>query len=177
MGRAMRRILAVALVAAATAGAAGQQLPGGASSVRETFEDWQLICESREGAAVCAISQALRQQDSQQLVLAVELIPASPDMAGGTVVMPFGLRLPEGVAMGIDDRSRSAAQPFSTCLPVGCIVPVVFETEALAALRGGAVLTLSAVVEESGDALDMQVSLKGFSAAYERALVLGGDRG
>jgi invasion protein IalB len=177
MGRAMRAILAAAVVAAAGSGAAGQGLPGGATSVRETFSDWQLICESAEGNVVCAVSQALRQEASQQLVLAVELIPASAQMAAGTVVMPFGLRLSEGVAMSIDDSSRSGAQPFSTCLPVGCMVPVVFETDAVAALRAGSVLTLSAVVEETGDTLELPVSLQGFAAAYDRALALRPDQG
>ncbi|MBN9047563.1 MAG: invasion associated locus B family protein [Rhizobiales bacterium] len=47
-------------------------LPGGASSLQETYQDWQVACRIANGTRLCAISQQQTQQNGQR-VLAIEL--------------------------------------------------------------------------------------------------------
>jgi invasion protein IalB len=160
------------------AAAAGQEslLPGGASALRETFQDWQLNCQIEAGAPVCSVSQAQRQTEGNQLVLAVELRPAAGGAATGSLVMPFGLHLASGVALQIDERSRSGVLPYSTCLPIGCLVPVTFDATALDGLRAGTELKLLATAEDGGQEVTLNVSLLGLSAALDRARTLAEPR-
>jgi invasion protein IalB len=169
-----RAVLAALFCLCATGHASGQQagFSGGATSLRETFQDWQLICEIVEGAPVCAVSQAQRDAATQQFVLAVELLPADGGGASGSLILPFGLRVAARVGLQIDEASPFAQRPFSTCLPVGCIVPVTFDADAIAALRAGSVLSLNATGDDDGESAVFSVSLMGFAAALERARTL-----
>ncbi len=169
-----RAVLATLFCLCAIGQAAGQQagFPGGASSLRETFQDWQLVCELIDGTPVCAISQAQRDTATQQFVLALELLPAVGGGASGSLILPFGLRLADGIGMRIDEAGPFATRPFSTCLPMGCIVQAPFDADVVAALRGGSVLSLDATADDDGESVVFSVSLMGFAAALERARTL-----
>lgn len=145
-------------------------LPGGASSLSETHGDWAVQCrliqvKDEASKPVCSLSQ--QQQDNKgSRVLAVELQPTA-DGASGALVLPFGLQLSKGVALQIDEAKAGAAQPFSTCLPAGCLVPLNFGDAQLKALNSGK--TLNLITEAlAGDEVKLSVSLTGFSAALNR---------
>ncbi|WP_118138483.1 invasion associated locus B family protein [Oceanicella sp. SM1341] len=168
--------LGCALWAAASAAALAQDtpatLPGGASSLRETFTDWEVTCTPREGTPLCALSQQQR-QDNGQNVLTVELTSSDASAgARGAMLLPFGLALGKGVTLRIGEAEPGAPLPFSTCLPAGCLVPLEFDAETLAALRDAGTLTLGATVNGSDRAVNFTVSLAGFSAALERTASL-----
>jgi invasion protein IalB len=186
-------ILAAAILAAvAQTGEAGaQNAPAAAPSSRsaasvtqETFEDWSIKCEQREGGPkLCAMTQHQRHRTSNQLVLAMELtrfvqeaVPAGG--AQGTLVFPFGLKLADGVSFQIDAGKRSAAVPFSTCVPTGCLVPVSLDAATLGALRNGTALKLTATANDGGKSVDFSISLKGFGPALDRVrtLALAADK-
>lgn len=145
-------------------------LPGGASSLSETHGDWAVQCrlqaiKDEAPKPLCSLSQ--QQQDNKgSRVLAVELQPTA-DGATGALVLPFGLQLSKGVSLQIDEAKAGAAQPFSTCLPAGCIVPLNFGDAQLKALNSGKALNLIAEAV-SGDEVKLSVSLEGFSAALNR---------
>ncbi|RVJ00454.1 hypothetical protein CN193_18425 [Sinorhizobium meliloti] len=61
----------MALTVPAAAQEATSKLPGGASSLQETYETWSLACQATP-QTVCAISQQQVQQNGQR-VLAIEL--------------------------------------------------------------------------------------------------------
>ncbi|MGK9286654.1 invasion associated locus B family protein [Sinorhizobium meliloti] len=150
---------------------ATSKLPGGASSLQETYEAWSLGCQGTP-QTVCAISQQQMQQNGQR-VLAIELKREADGALTGNLVLPFGLRLDAGATLQIDTAAPQQPLRFSTCLPGGCLVPLTFNGEAVAALGGG---TLLKVNVQSIDAKDvpLTISLKGLAAALDRLEALGG---
>jgi len=111
----VRRILSV-IILSALAGSAGSGLPGNATSLTETYGDWTVICAAPQDAA-----QVNRQNG--QRVLAIELAAIEGgNAASGTLVLPFGLNLDQGVALSVDVSEILPPLRFSTCLPAGCLV-------------------------------------------------------
>lgn len=147
-------------------------LPNGATSLNETYQDWAVICAAGEKGRLCVLSQQQRKTDTNQLVLAVEFNSVTANEIRGTLVLPFGLKLADGVTLQVDDGPVSPALPFSTCLPAGCILPVVFDAGIVKALRAGTTLKLVAKAHDSGQNVLLGVSLKGFAAAQDRAVAL-----
>ncbi|WP_186391273.1 MULTISPECIES: invasion associated locus B family protein [unclassified Pannonibacter] len=160
-------IFSAGLATAQTAGG----LPSGASSVKETFDDWTVTCLSGEGGKRCAISQQQQDQQTRQMVLLAEFAPAADGTVNGTLVLPFGLNLDGGVKLTVDDQEKGTDARFQTCMPVGCVVPLTLNKDTVAAIRKGNILKLG-VQAVAGNPLNLQVSLKGFSAALDRSAAL-----
>lgn len=169
------RVLAVAAAAlmALCASAAAQEagLPGGASSLKETYEDWELSCQATP-KPVCAVSHQQSQQNGQRL-LAIELGKGQADGVAGNLVLPFGLQLAAGATLQVDDGAAGKPLPFSTCLPSGCLVPLAFDAKAAAPLRAGTTLKVTVKSLDQKD-VALSVSLKGLAAALDRLKVLVG---
>lgn len=160
----MRCAIAFAtLIAASTLAQA--QTPAGPSSLQETYGDWIVACVSREGSRRCVMAQRLQQQDGRQ-VAAMELAPAG-DGLSGMLVMPFGLAFDEGVTLAVDGGAL-AERRFSTCLPGGCLVPLSAEAGDVSRLAAGERLEIAAVANETGEPVELAMSLSGFAAAHER---------
>lgn len=130
----------------ATGGTATSTLPGGASSLNETYADWRVACMQQGKTKRCALSQAQAQQNGQR-VLAIELAVPSDDTVTGLLVLPFGLALDSGVSFQIDDTPAMPPIRFRTCVPAGCLVDTSFDAPALEALRAGAVLKIKATAD------------------------------
>jgi invasion protein IalB len=154
-------------------------LPGGASSLQESYQDWQVVCaqqvaNDQTGAASpvkrCVMNQQQVERQNQQRVLAIELAPAG-DKLEGALVLPFGLALDEGAALRVDDGPAGPPLRFRTCLPAGCVIPLSFDAANIAALRKGGMLKVKVVADGGGDTL-LPISLKGFAAAYSRVAAL-----
>lgn len=152
--------------ATGTASTAPATLPGGASSLQETFGDWRVSCVIQDGTKRCAMSQEQASAQTRQRVIAIELHPTNGNLAGA-LLMPFGLALERGVKVQVDSQAASLPLRFRTCLPGGCIVPLNFDATMSSALRGGASLNVMAVAD-AGQDQPFSVSLKGFSAALDR---------
>lgn len=150
----------------------GSPLPGGASSLSETYQDWSVSCLQQEAQKRCAFSQVQMQQNGQR-VLAIELDAPGENSVTGLLVLPFGLALDAGVTFQVDEQAPMPPVRFRTCLPAGCLVPIAFDAPAIVALRAGAVLKVKAMAD-GGNAADFSVSLKGFGTALDRVVVLAG---
>jgi invasion protein IalB len=144
--------------------------PSGATALTETYGDWSVICSLQAATTRCSARQEQINQQSRQLVLAVELAPDEEKVAG-IAVLPFGLAFEKGVALQVDDLPAATAQTFRTCLPAGCLVPLAFDTHAIAALRGGTTLKVKVFVDGGGETV-LPVSLKGFANALDRTAAL-----
>lgn len=144
-------------------------MPGGASSLQETYQDWSLACQGTP-QPVCAISQQQTQQNGQR-VMAVEL-RRNDDTLSGNLILPFGLLLDAGVILQIDDGQLREPLRFSTCLPGGCLVPLSFDAETIEVLRTGTALRLKVQSTDTKE-LALSISLKGLAAALDRLQVLG----
>ncbi|WDZ80294.1 invasion associated locus B family protein (plasmid) [Ensifer adhaerens] len=153
-----------------TVAATGSSLPGGASSLNETYKDWRVACVQDGNAKRCALSQVQVQENGQR-VLAIELNALSVNTVSGTLVLPFGLALEPGVTFQIDDKQAMQPVHFRTCVPAGCLVSVTFDTPTLVALRAGAALKVKAVAD-GGAAAPFSISLQGFGTALDRVETL-----
>jgi invasion protein IalB len=153
------------------AGQGSQGLPGGASSLQEAHGDWRVACTQANGKKVCALSQQQTDKDTRQLVLAVELTAPAADRAEGTMILPFGLALEQPITLQIDEAALNPTLRVRTCLPVGCLVALRFDSTAVALLRKGTVMTVKATAD-GGQQASFKISLNGFSEALGRAAAL-----
>lgn len=150
--------------------AASATLPGGASSLNETYRDWRVVCALQAGAKRCVLSQVQMQQSGQR-VLAIELNALAGSTVAGVLVLPFGLSLDAGVAFQIDEKLTVQPMRFRTCLPSGCLVAVSFDAPMVVALRTGTALKIRATADD-GAAAPFSISLQGFATALDRAAML-----
>ncbi len=161
-------------VAQASAGEGERQeaalLPGGASSLNETYEDWRVICMVQNKAKNCAVSQVQTQQNGQR-VLAVEVGAPRDEATTATVILPFGLSLEAGVTLQIDEHAAMEPLRFRTCLPAGCVVSLTLDAETLQAIRSAKTIRV-ATVADGGAETPFSISLKGFSSAMDRLSTL-----
>jgi invasion protein IalB len=158
-----------------TVAAHAQGLPGGASSLSETHRDWTVACAAPEQTVRCAITQTQVRGENGQRILAIELAPGADGGMAGTLVLPFGLRLDSGVRLMVDDNAPLPALRFSTCLPTGCLVPLLLDTSTLAMLRAGTTLGVMATANDNGEPLTLSVPLAGMGSALDRVVQLSGQ--
>lgn len=148
----------------------GASLPGGASSLNETYRDWRVACAQQGTAKQCAMSQAQAQQNGQR-VLAIELAAPVGNLISGTLVLPFGLALDSGVTFQIDEKPAMAPVRFRTCVPAGCLVTLSFDAPTIVALRAGTALKIKATAD-GGAVAPFSISLQGFGTALDRLAAL-----
>jgi invasion protein IalB len=154
----------------AGAGGAAAGLPGGASSLNETYKDWRVACAQQGNQKRCVLSQVQAQQNGQR-VLAIELNAPNGNTVAGTLILPFGLALDAGVSFQIDEKPAMQPVRFRTCMPGGCLVSVSFDAATTGALRSGTALKIKATAD-GGAAAPFSVSLQGFATALDRVAAL-----
>ncbi len=147
---------------------AAAPLPGGASSLVETYQDWVLACQSNQAATSCVMRQVQSNNKTGQHVLTLELAPGQDGKLQGVLLMPFGLALAQGVMLKADDAVPGPAQPFSTCVPQGCLVPLAFNAAQLDKLKTGTQLQVAALALAPAQPVVIAVSLKGLGGGLKR---------
>jgi invasion protein IalB len=146
-------------------------LPGGASSLNETYKDWQVSCAQQGAVKRCSMSQQQANQQSRQRVLAIEINAVTAAKVEGLLVLPFGLVLDAGAKLQIDDGGIGQPIRFSTCLPAGCLIPLSFDAATVVNLRKGTALKVVATAD-GGAATPFSISLQGFGTALDRIAAL-----
>lgn len=159
------------LAQAAPAPAPPSTLPGGASSLNETYRDWQVACAQQGNAKRCIMRQQQFSQQNRQRVLAIEIGSVANNRLEGVLVLPFGLSLDAGVRFQIDDGVTGQPLRFKTCLPAGCVIPLAFDAALTANLRRGTTLKAVATAD-GGEASPFSISLQGFGTALDRIIAL-----
>jgi len=148
-------------------------LPGGANASSEAHGDWTVSCQMNGPDKLCVVSQSLGNAGTGERVLAIELSMPAPNRAEGMLLMPFGLKLADGIQFQVDGSGLGAApRPFLTCIANGCLVPLTFDEPTLAALRVGKKLSVAGMRADNGQQVSLDVSLTGFTAATSRAVEL-----
>jgi invasion protein IalB len=145
-------------------------LPGGATSLQETYQDWRVACQVADNAKRCVLVQQQNQQNGQR-VLAIELNAPSGHIVAGTLALPLGLALDAGVTFQIDDKPAMQPVRLRTCVPAGCLVNISFDASTVTALRAGTALKIKATAD-GGTALPLSISLRGFGTALDRVAAL-----
>lgn len=152
--------IAAALLAAGPAAAQG--------TVRNTYEDWQLRCETPAGAKAeqCALVQYVAAEDRPNLTLVV-IVLKTADNRGYLlrVVAPLGVLLPSGLGLKIDQTDIGRAS-FVRCLTTGCVAEVVMDDGLIRSLRSGAQATFI-VFQTPEEGVGIPVSMKGFGTGFD----------
>jgi invasion protein IalB len=147
------------------------------TSLTETYRDWVVRCVTPAAAVegqtaspvrICEMTQELRQQDSGQRVLALSVIRSADDAntASLTLVSPFGLLLSAGIQIEVSEAAL-LDMAFRTCLPAGCIALSDLTADQISVLAAGETATVI-LTDTNGQTLRLDVSLAGFTAAWNR---------
>ncbi len=172
-----RHLLLALSAATLTTTAMAQTAEGvqGPSTLSETYEAWTVQCANRmegeQAKRTCQMSQELLQQGTGQRVLMVA-IGNTDQGARATMVLPFGLRLSDGVSVNIAEEEvlRGA---YRTCLPAGCVSEIDLAEELLGKLANAETASVL-MTADNGQPVKTDVSLKGFKPAYQRLVELAG---
>ena len=162
----------------APADAAPAENTGLATYVDEVFTDWQRECvrlpEAAEGADPCRMAQIIF--DAEQKPVGKFSLGRQPEgaaaVASAELALPLelGILLPQGLTIGVD-QGLSKQYDFYMCLPSGCIARLLFGPDDVQAFKAGEVMNLSLVAflppERQATRIQIPVSLKGFTAAYD----------
>ncbi|MCZ2203953.1 invasion associated locus B family protein [Bartonella sp. A05] len=148
-------------------------LPNGASSLTETYGLWRVHCGLQEGKKVCSMSRQ-EVNDQNRIVVAAEIKLNSDGSVSGDLLVPFGILVSKPVHLQVDDGKAVIETAIRTCYPGGCLVPIAFDKNFIAALRAGKHLKLAMTVAVSGEPAlnDLFVQLNGFSNALNRLAAL-----
>ncbi|RAH97278.1 hypothetical protein DLJ53_29165 [Acuticoccus sediminis] len=136
-------------------------------ALTETYRDWTVRCSTTDGdERRCWMVQRLNRTGTEERILQVELA-VSGDTSTMVFLLPFGILFSPGVKVAIDEEAARTLA-FRTCYPSGCIVQESPTDAVLSAMRRGQAMTVGLVVAQNEAALNLSVSLAGFSAAYNR---------
>lgn len=194
----MRRLFLLSITAALACAAVmdvSAQTATKPSALSESYEDWTVRCAtqaasgdsagdpakgarqtgdragSRTGGRECSLSQTQANGNGQRVLL-VELRPAEDGRLRGNLILPFGLALQKGATFAVDDLPPGKPAPFRTCLPVGCVVSLLFTDGITQSLRSGTKLIVKAQASDPEAEVPFSISLKGFDAALQRTIAL-----
>ena len=169
------RLFLFVITVVATLGAncvRAQQLPHGASSISETYNEWTVSCRLVDGLKQCLLAHTQASNQTGQRIFGIELRTPKDGKTEGTILMPFGLKLDSGTTLKLDDKDLGQALRFSTCVPRGCLVPVSLPTGATDAMKKAKKLTVASLNLNGGDVIAFNVPLEGFAAATARVAEL-----
>jgi invasion protein IalB len=145
------------------------ELQPGQPYALETFGDWELLCvKVAEGTEPCEIGQLILDEQGAPVadVRVNPLPPGGAAIAGVTFVIPLGVVLQSGLIYAVDDKDPKQ-YPFQFCNTVGCVARVGLAPIELQAMRKGEVGKIAfRMITNSEQILKLEVSLKGFAAAY-----------
>ena len=131
---------------------------------------WGAFCsgDGRREALDCQIEQRVVVSNSGQLLAAVAVrLPRDGSAPVLVVQTPFGLFLPAGLKLAVDDKELKSL-PLRTCDASGCYADTPATDDLVAAMQRGN--TLSVTFEDvSQNKIAVPVSLYGFSAALDKA--------
>lgn len=147
-------------------------LPNGAASINETYGDWMVNCTIADNSKRCGLSQEQGNNQTGQRLFAIDLQPPADGQTSGVLLLPFGLKLDDGVKLKLDEQNLGQGARFSTCLPAGCLVPVSLPTVATDAMKKGEKLVITATRNGGGEVPTFTVSLNGFTSALNRVAEL-----
>ncbi|MBM7326269.1 invasion associated locus B family protein [Agrobacterium sp. S2] len=147
-------------------------LPNGAASINEVYGDWTVNCAIADSSKRCGLSQEQGNKQTGQRLFAIDLQPPADGQTSGVLLLPFGLKLDDGVKLKLDEQNLGQGARFSTCVPSGCLVPVWFPTVATDAMKKAGKLIITATRNGGGEAPTFTISLNGFTTAMSRVAEL-----
>jgi invasion protein IalB len=143
------------------------QIPGNPLTAAQ-FNDWELICAGITGDD-CHLSQRSQPGSAEhQARLSLEAGDGA-DTLSGSLTLPFNVPLDSRITLQTGAGAIDGPLRFSTCNPEGCVLPISFGGEQVAALSRGMLLQANATSQD-GRTVSFLFSLEGFTAAYQHIL-------
>lgn len=137
-----------------------------------TFEAWEQRCEKTTlSADPCQLYQLLKDGDGNAVAeFSMFSLPEGAQQgaaAGATFIAPLETLLNEGMRIAVD-TNKARAYPFNVCSQIGCVARIGFTAEEVAMFKKGGNATFSITpFMAPTQKVDLKVSLKGFTAAYD----------
>ena len=140
-----------------------------------TFDDWSLRCiVTPDGNDPCQMYQLLSDSSGSPIAefTMFRLPEGAQAAAGATVVAPLETSLERGLTIKVDQEDAKR-YPFAFCNTIGCYARIGLTAEDVDAYRKGAQAIVRIVPIAAPDQrVDVALSLKGFTAAFEASSVL-----
>jgi len=147
----------------------------GQTYIAEDIGDWEIRCiKTAEGEEPCQMYQLMSDSEGSPVaeISIFRLAEGSRAVAGATIVVPLETSLQQQVTMQVDD-GQARRYPFAFCNPVGCMSRVGLVQDEIDAFKRGNEATLTIVPALAPDQkVGLTMSLKGFTAAYDKASVV-----
>jgi len=141
----------------------------GSTYVAKTFDDWSLQCmRTEDGKDPCQLYQLLKDAKGNNVAdISILPLPAGGQaVTGVTIMTPLETLLTQNLTLQID-TAEPKVYPFTFCAPVGCFARVGLTQGELDAFKKGNQATVAIVpLAAPNTKVEVQVSLKGFTAAY-----------
>ncbi|MEO0382865.1 MAG: invasion associated locus B family protein [Pseudomonadota bacterium] len=135
--------------------------------VRESFQAWQIQCETPEGAPaeLCALVQNVAAVDRPNVELRVTIVRT---VDGGAhilrVAVPLGVLLDGGLGLRIDDTDIGTAD-FARCLPSGCYVEMIMDDDLVTTLSSGQTAWF-VIFQTPDEGIGIPIELPGFAEGF-----------
>lgn len=137
--------------------------------VAQTFDAWTVQCiRTEDGKDPCQIYQLLKDDQGNSVAdISIQNLPEGQQAAAGATIMtPLETDLSQNLVLKVDS-AEAKVYPFRFCARVGCFVQAGFTADELAALRRGNKVFVTLVPMAAPDQkVNLDMSLKGFTAAY-----------
>jgi len=140
----------------------------------EIIGDWQMRCiKAESGDDPCQMYQLMSDSEGTPVSeISIFRLPAGGQaQAGATIIVPLETSLPQQLTIQVDDNTPRR-YPFAFCNPIGCFSRVGLVSAEIESFKKGGAAKLSIVPALAPDqTVDLVMSLKGFTAAYEKTSV------
>ncbi len=141
-------------------------------SADEVFSDWRVLCQPVEQDVACQMIQSVAAEENGPPVFLLSVSDdEDTDLSYAVITVPVGVYLAPGIELHVDKRLPFKVL-YEVCDQLGCHAGFRMNGDVLAAFRRG--LEVKARVWTARDkAIDFPVSLRGFTAAYNRFRTAG----
>jgi len=162
-----RFLLLTALLLVSPAWAQTETSVATANTDNTSAPRWLVACNNRSNPALlsCSMSQSVIQNESRQRILTASIFK---DTQGGyfmRLLLPHGLDITQGVSLNIDEGSP-VKHTINTADVNGSYARIPLEPELIAAMKSGNIIVVG-VNSASGAGINLQLSLTGFSTAFD----------
>jgi invasion protein IalB len=132
-----------------------------AKTSQEYFQDWQLVCSEVDEQRRCSVRQSLSAKNGP--VIAMINVLRDQDQLAIEFALPLMMDLTSRMIVKVDERGVGS-YPYSACNAKACFILRKDDQNLLDQFKRGTEAVITAK-SYSGNALTMNVSLRGFLAA------------
>lgn len=136
-------------------------------TVKNTFGDWQIRCDTPPGAQAeqCALVQSVAADDRPNVGMTAIVVKTTDGKSRLLrILAPLGIMLPSGLGLKVDDADMGRAG-FVRCLPSGCVSEVVMDDALISKLSTGKSATFI-IFQTPEEGIGIPVSLAGFKDGF-----------